>query len=104
MKDSDGRPDEEVASEAWENHVRREQSIIVDLFHGQLQSTVKCKVCGHTSVRFDPFNYLSLPLPMESCIHLEIVGMLLMLIFMCVSYILYSLYIVSEKVLETYIN
>lgn len=74
LKDSDGRPDEEVASEYWENHIRREQSIIVDLFHGQLQSTVKCKVCGHTSVRFDPFNYLSLPLPMESCIHLEIVG------------------------------
>ncbi|KAG8195379.1 hypothetical protein JTE90_001395 [Oedothorax gibbosus] len=73
LKDSDGRPDEEVASEAWENHVRRERSIIVDLFHGQLQSTVRCKVCGHTSVRFDPFNYLSLPLPMESCIHLEIV-------------------------------
>ncbi|XP_042906047.1 ubiquitin carboxyl-terminal hydrolase 32 isoform X2 [Parasteatoda tepidariorum] len=73
LKDSDGRPDEEVAFEAWENHVRREQSIIVDLFHGQLQSTVTCKVCGHTSVRFDPFNYLSLPLPMESCIHLEIV-------------------------------
>lgn len=73
LKDSDGRPDEEVACEAWENHVRREQSIIVDLFHGQLQSTVKCKVCGHTSVRFDPFNYLSLPLPMESCIHLEVV-------------------------------
>ncbi|XP_054718622.1 ubiquitin carboxyl-terminal hydrolase 32-like [Uloborus diversus] len=73
LKDSDGRPDEEVAHEAWENHVRREQSIIVDLFHGQLQSTVKCKVCGHTSVRYDPFNYLSLPLPMESCIHLEIV-------------------------------
>lgn len=74
LKDSDGRPDEEVANEYWENHIRREQSIIVDLFHGQLQSTVKCKVCGHTSVRFDPFNYLSLPLPMESCIHLEIVG------------------------------
>ncbi|KFM78271.1 Ubiquitin carboxyl-terminal hydrolase 32, partial [Stegodyphus mimosarum] len=73
LKDSDGRPDEEVAQEAWENHVRRERSIIVDLFHGQLQSTVRCKVCGHTSVRFDPFNYLSLPLPMESCIHLEVV-------------------------------
>lgn len=25
-----------------------------------------CKVCGHESVRFDPFNLLSLPLPMES--------------------------------------
>lgn len=73
LKDSDGRPDEEVAKEAWENHIIRNRSIIVDLFHGQLQSTVTCKVCGHSSVRFDPFNYLSLPLPMESCVHLEVV-------------------------------
>ncbi|XP_022251040.1 ubiquitin carboxyl-terminal hydrolase 32-like [Limulus polyphemus] len=73
LKDSDGRADEEVAKEAWENHVVRNRSIIVDLFHGQLQSTVTCKVCGHISVRFDPFNYLSLPLPMESSVHLEIV-------------------------------
>lgn len=73
LKDSDGRADEEVAKEAWENHVVRNRSIIVDLFHGQLQSTVTCNVCGHISVRFDPFNYLSLPLPMESSVHLEIV-------------------------------
>ncbi|XP_071178506.1 ubiquitin carboxyl-terminal hydrolase 32-like [Mytilus edulis] len=72
LKDSDGRPDDVVAEEAWENHLLRNQSIIVDLFHGQLKSQVKCQECGHTSVRFDPFNYLSLPLPMDSCIHLEL--------------------------------
>ncbi|XP_062601497.1 ubiquitin carboxyl-terminal hydrolase 32-like isoform X2 [Saccostrea cucullata] len=73
LKDSDGRQDEVVAEEAWENHLRRNQSIIVDLFHGQLKSQVRCKECGHMSVRFDPFNYLSLPLPMDSCIHLEVI-------------------------------
>ena len=52
----------------------RNQSVIVDLFHGQLKSQVRCKECGHVSVKFDPFNYLSLPLPMDSCIHLEIIG------------------------------
>ncbi|XP_037533681.1 ubiquitin carboxyl-terminal hydrolase 32 [Nematolebias whitei] len=72
LKDSDGRPDCEVASEAWENHLRRNQSIVVDLFHGQLKSQVKCKTCGHISARFDPFNFLSLPLPMDSSVHLEI--------------------------------
>uniref|UniRef100_A0A8C7XDL0 ubiquitinyl hydrolase 1 n=1 Tax=Oryzias sinensis TaxID=183150 RepID=A0A8C7XDL0_9TELE len=72
LKDSDGRPDWEVASEAWENHLRRNRSIIVDLFHGQLKSQVKCKTCGHISARFDPFNFLSLPLPMDSSMHLEI--------------------------------
>ncbi|UYV60649.1 SUPT6H [Cordylochernes scorpioides] len=75
LKDSDGRPDKEVAQEAWENHLLRNRSIIVDLFHGQLQSTVRCEVCGHASVRFDPFNYLSLPLPMEGALHLEVVVM-----------------------------
>ncbi|KAG9492720.1 hypothetical protein GDO78_000946 [Eleutherodactylus coqui] len=72
LKDSDGRPDWEVAAEAWDNHLRRNRSIVVDLFHGQLRSQVKCKTCGHVSVRFDPFNFLSLPLPMDSYMHLEI--------------------------------
>ncbi|XP_045442361.1 ubiquitin carboxyl-terminal hydrolase 32 isoform X4 [Pipistrellus kuhlii] len=72
LKDSNGRPDWEVAAEAWENHLRRNRSIVVDLFHGQLRSQVKCKTCGHISVRFDPFNFLSLPLPMDSYMHLEI--------------------------------
>ncbi|CAB1348315.1 unnamed protein product, partial [Coregonus sp. 'balchen'] len=74
LKDSNGRPDWEVALEAWENHLRRNRSIVVDLFHGQLKSQVKCKTCGHISARFDPFNFLSLPLPMDSSMHLEITG------------------------------
>ena len=30
-KDSDGRPDEEVADECWGNHLARNDSIIVDI-------------------------------------------------------------------------
>lgn len=63
-----------VFRKAWENHLRRNRSIVVDLFHGQLKSQVKCKTCGHISARFDPFNFLSLPLPMDSSMHLEITG------------------------------
>uniref|UniRef100_A0A8C8C7Y1 Ubiquitin carboxyl-terminal hydrolase 32 n=1 Tax=Oncorhynchus tshawytscha TaxID=74940 RepID=A0A8C8C7Y1_ONCTS len=77
LKDSNGRPDWEVASEAWENHLLRNRSIVVDLFHGQLKSQVKCKTCGHISARFDPFNFLSLPLPMDSSMHLEITVIML---------------------------
>ncbi|XP_059179325.1 ubiquitin carboxyl-terminal hydrolase 32-like isoform X2 [Physella acuta] len=73
LKDSDGRPDREVAREAWENHLLRNQSIIVDLFHGILKSQVMCKECEHVSVRFDPYSHLSLPLPMDSCIHIEVI-------------------------------
>ena len=36
LNDSDGRPDEVVASEAWDYHLSRNQSIVVDLFHGQV--------------------------------------------------------------------
>ncbi|CAH0394748.1 unnamed protein product [Bemisia tabaci] len=73
LKDSNGRSDVIVAQEAWENHILRNKSIIVDLFHGQLKSKVTCKKCQHESVRFDPFNYLSLPLPMESYTHLQVI-------------------------------
>eukprot|EP00095_Tigriopus_kingsejongensis_P012381 snap_masked-scaffold190_size271632-processed-gene-1.19 protein:Tk12381 transcript:snap_masked-scaffold190_size271632-processed-gene-1.19-mRNA-1 annotation:"ubiquitin carboxyl-terminal hydrolase 32" len=73
LKDSDGRADLVVAAEAWDNHVIRNKSIVVDLFHGQFKSKVTCKVCGHESVRFDPFTFLTLPLPMESSIHLEVI-------------------------------
>ncbi|XP_063924982.1 ubiquitin carboxyl-terminal hydrolase 32 isoform X2 [Zophobas morio] len=66
LKDSGGRPDEVVADEAWLQHLARDHSIITDLFYGQLKSKVTCQTCGHESVRFDPFNLLSLPLPMES--------------------------------------
>jgi ubiquitin carboxyl-terminal hydrolase 6/32 len=72
LKESDGRPDEEVAQEAWENHLRRNRSVIVDLFQGQLKSTVKCPDCGKISITFDPFMYLSLPLVQEQNIWLEV--------------------------------
>nr|XP_046152260.1 ubiquitin carboxyl-terminal hydrolase 32-like [Oncorhynchus gorbuscha] len=75
LKDSNGRPDWEVALEAWENHLRRNRSIVVDLFHGQLKSQVKCKSCGHISALW--FNFLSLPLPMDSSMHLEITVIML---------------------------
>ena len=73
LKDSNGRPDVSVAQEAWDNHSLRNKSIIVDLFHGQLKSKVTCKTCGHESVRCDPFFTLSLPLPMEQCVRVEVV-------------------------------
>ncbi|XP_030764006.1 ubiquitin carboxyl-terminal hydrolase 2-like [Sitophilus oryzae] len=55
--------DTEKANEAWKRYVRTEDSYIVDMFVGQLKSTLKCTFCGHCSVTFDPFWDLSLPLP-----------------------------------------
>lgn len=47
----------------WEDYLRNNESVIVDNFHGQLKSTVICKVCGHVSIMYEPFMYLSVPLP-----------------------------------------
>lgn len=62
-KDACGRPDEEVADEYWENHLARNDSIIVDICQGQYRSRLVCPVCNKVSVTFDPFMHLSLPLP-----------------------------------------
>ena len=65
-KDSDGRPDEAVAAEAWSMHKQREDSIVVDTFHGQLKSHVTCRNCQKVSVKIDAFSSLSLPLPVKN--------------------------------------
>ena len=36
LKDSDGRPEDEVSREAWDYHLSRNHSVIVDLFQGQV--------------------------------------------------------------------
>lgn len=64
--DCDGKHDEKDAIEAWKNYLRRNKSLIVDLFQGQLRNTCRCNVCGHQNIRFEPFMYLSLPIS-DSC-------------------------------------
>uniref|UniRef100_A0A8C1XHU6 Ubiquitin carboxyl-terminal hydrolase 15 n=1 Tax=Cyprinus carpio TaxID=7962 RepID=A0A8C1XHU6_CYPCA len=61
-----------VAEEAWESHIKRNDSIIVDIFHGLFKSTLVCPVCSKISVTFDPFCYLTLPLPMKKERTLEV--------------------------------
>ncbi|TMS40167.1 hypothetical protein L596_006581 [Steinernema carpocapsae] len=61
--EANGRPDRVVAAESWTNHLRRNDSVIVDLFHGQLKSHLECPKCNHHSITFDPFMYLPLSLP-----------------------------------------
>ena len=72
IKDADGRPDYEVAQEAWDNYLRRNDSIIVDIFHGLLKSTLICPSCHKVSETFDPFCYLSLPLPIKKERQIEV--------------------------------
>ena len=60
--DSDGRSDQVLADICWENHLKRDLSLISSLFFGQFKSVLTCS-CGYSSARFEPFNILAVPIP-----------------------------------------
>lgn len=60
--DLDHLPDGEKGKEMWKRYLQREDSKIVDLFVGQLKSSLTCTECGYCSTVFDPFWDLSLPI------------------------------------------
>lgn len=51
---------------SWERCLRYENSPLVDIFAGQLKSTLECTSCSYQSVTFDMFWDLSLPLPRDN--------------------------------------
>ncbi|PWZ01155.1 UCH-domain-containing protein [Testicularia cyperi] len=51
------------AKRQWDIYKARNDSVIVDLFQGQYRSTLVCPDCGKVSFKFDPFMYLTLPIP-----------------------------------------
>lgn len=83
--DWQGGGDEELvklANLSWEGYLKRNDSVIVDLFQGQYKSTLVCPECEKVrarqivagcgadsrhkvSITFDPFMYLTLPLPVN---------------------------------------
>ncbi|XP_023206932.1 ubiquitin carboxyl-terminal hydrolase 2-like isoform X2 [Xiphophorus maculatus] len=62
MEDFDHLPDEEKGKKMWSKYLEREDSKIVDVFVGQLKSSLTCSHCGFCSTVFDPFWDLSLPI------------------------------------------
>uniref|UniRef100_A0A8D8Y791 ubiquitinyl hydrolase 1 n=1 Tax=Cacopsylla melanoneura TaxID=428564 RepID=A0A8D8Y791_9HEMI len=52
-----------LADKHWQAHLADNQSILVDLFQGQFKSTVVCSGCQFVSITYEPFMYLSVPLP-----------------------------------------
>ncbi|KAH6694104.1 ubiquitin carboxyl-terminal hydrolase [Plectosphaerella plurivora] len=55
----------EMADKVWDITRRRDDSVIADLFTGMYKSTLQCPVCDKISITFDPFNNLTLPIPVE---------------------------------------
>lgn len=55
-----------MADEVWDITRKRDDSIIADLFTGLYKSTLVCPVCDKVSITFDPFNNLTLQLPIAN--------------------------------------
>ncbi|XP_017559375.1 ubiquitin carboxyl-terminal hydrolase 2 isoform X1 [Pygocentrus nattereri] len=66
VEDFDHLSDDEKAKRMWNKYLEREDSKVVDLFVGQLKSSLTCSECGFCSTVFDPFWDLSLPISKSS--------------------------------------
>lgn len=69
----------DFADRNWADYKARNDSVITDLFAGMYKSTLTCPVCDKVSIIFDPFNNLTLQLPIEStwsksCVFLPLHG------------------------------
>lgn len=58
----DNEADDTIPRKSWYNHLKRNQSVIVDLLHGQFRSQLTCPDCNRVSITYDPFMSVSLPL------------------------------------------
>ncbi|KAG5438502.1 hypothetical protein PCANB_002606 [Pneumocystis canis] len=56
-------PDKIASDIEWQRYTYLNNSIVVSLFQGQLQSRLKCLTCGFQSTTYNPFTCLSLPIP-----------------------------------------
>ncbi|CAI4043458.1 putative ubiquitin-specific protease UBP12 SKDI_10G0240 [Saccharomyces kudriavzevii IFO 1802] len=55
-----------LADDTWEMHLKRNCSVITDLFVGLYKSTLYCPECKNVSITFDPYNDVTLPLPVDT--------------------------------------
>jgi hypothetical protein len=61
--DGNGSNDYSVAQKSYENHLKRNNSVIDEIMGGQLRSQLTCNVCQHVSVSFEFTRCLSLAIP-----------------------------------------
>ncbi len=58
--------DIDCAQRFWKLYLKRNDSIITDLFSGQFKSTISCPDCQYISITYDAFNTLILPIAKKS--------------------------------------
>ena len=52
--------------DSWQVYLAKNSSPIVNLFSGKLYSSIECPNCGNVEAVFDPFVFLSVPIPKRS--------------------------------------
>ncbi|XP_052255497.1 titin homolog isoform X2 [Dreissena polymorpha] len=60
---NEGHTEESSAKIPWRDHTLHNDSILVDLFQGQIKKTITCRTCNEQIVDFETFMYLFLPIP-----------------------------------------
>eukprot|EP01065_Artemidia_motanka_P009322 TRINITY_DN14759_c0_g1_i1.p1 TRINITY_DN14759_c0_g1~~TRINITY_DN14759_c0_g1_i1.p1 ORF type:complete len:690 (+),score=158.15 TRINITY_DN14759_c0_g1_i1:66-2135(+) len=63
LGDIDGEDETAAADRWWRYHKSREDSVVQDLFAGQLMSKAECMKCHTQHLAFDPILDLSVPMP-----------------------------------------
>jgi rubrerythrin len=61
-----GTPEEDYYRTCKANYRARNDSIVHDIFYGTFRTETKCPNCNHVSLKFEPFNMLSLPIPVTT--------------------------------------
>ena len=61
-----GKIDKLKSEIEWNNFLKRNQSIFVDLFYGQYKTTIFCPKCTHNSINFSTYLSLQLPIPVSN--------------------------------------
>lgn len=73
IENPENRPDTvNLSYEFWANFLRRNWSVFVFIFYGQIRSALQCEYCKTLKVIYEPFSVLSLPVPNANSIQLPI--------------------------------
>ena len=59
----ENKTEEEKAKLSWDNFLNLNNSVITDLFTGQIEQSLICSECRNYSKKFEFFNILNLPIP-----------------------------------------
>lgn len=62
------RPATSLSEKCWIQYTESKESEVLQLFYGQIKSTVKCVTCERESATYETFSNLSLELPMQASI------------------------------------